>query len=633
MKEKITVFSLISMLLIIPSVIGADFSGFKYPQDTFTLNGDNFSIQLSKDWKSVYFRYNSETLIISNNSCKETSQNFYYICYRGAVVDFTAVNEIGRIDERTGEIVPGLNISIKYRKPEITLSRVFSKTNPIVMESVDVNVVIENTGKNPADISYFEIIPDGLEVTTSSNVIYEGGRILYVGVSNPGSRSILSYKIKPLRKLSENITGNLTYSYETIKGTINLAKTSINTTDTITPAITSAERINIESRGVINLVLKNEETENNAKITLTISLPSELKVISVNPREYKEIGEQKYQYDYDFKEQEYKEFEIDFETTKTGVYKIPINITYIVYGQKYSIEKNVSINVNSTKITPLLTINKEIVMANQRLNVKGTIRNDDSTASYYNIKAYIKSEILNDNFAVDKISQNEEIMLFDKEIISPTVNKSTNFILNFSGEYETINKEKFPFFASKTITVRPPSDLIVIYHEFDKWINESDKAGIKVYVENKWDSDITLTIDETIPESFKVIEGQTKNVIVIGPKRKSLIYTYTIQILDTGKKEDLTTNLRFNETGKEFTLTQTVGVNISAKTSLSKEIITKVIDNEANNRTANETSTQSKPDNKNESSQKESNIPVNPAAKPVKVSIWKRFFLWIDSLF
>jgi hypothetical protein len=288
--------------------------------------------------------------------------------------------------------------------------------------------------------------------------------------------------------------------------------------------------------------------------------------------------------------------------------------------------------VISANITPSIIIDEENIMANQMFKIKGVIKNDDATASYYNIKADIESRIYNENFALDKIIRSEEKVLFEKEAIAPTVNKTTDFVLNFSGKYETINSEAFTFFTSKTITVLPPSELIAIYHEFDKYVNESDKAQIKVYVENKRNYDLKVYADETIPLSFKVSAGETKNMINIGPKRKSLVYVFTIQAFDTEKKEELTTTLKFNETDREFTLTQLVSVNISAKTALNKEVITKVSvsGDETNNAADNET-LKTNPDDKNTSIQQEQNN--NIVSKPDKIPFWKRFFFWIDSLF
>ena len=154
--------------------LGDDFRGFKYEGDKFSLNGDNFSLQLSKEWETLYVRYNDESLIIKNNSCEQTQQRYYSICYRGAVVDFR--NGIGKLHDRTGDVMPGLNITMTYQKPEIKVERVFSKTDPLPFETIKATITLENNGRNPAQITYTDPVPEGFGVTPMQGAAIIGKR-------------------------------------------------------------------------------------------------------------------------------------------------------------------------------------------------------------------------------------------------------------------------------------------------------------------------------------------------------------------------------------------------------------------------------------------------------------------------
>ena len=225
-----------------------------------------------------------------------------------------------------------------------------------------------------------------------------------------------------------------------------------------------------------------------------------------------------------------------------------------------------------------------------------------------------------------QIQKNDEKVVFEKEMFAPIVEAKTNITINFTGEYKTSRNEVFKFGITKKVRIYPLPELVVIYHEFDKYLNDSDKARIIVYVENKRNTALdNVNVTEIIPQSVTFIEGNMKNIVDIGPKRKMQMYVYTVQTTEKNKTHEITTTLKFSEGDKEYSLTQPIHLNITSKAAITQKSNSSVTKDNAN-KVSVDNSTIKKANN-TDTAQKES------AKIPVKRSLWKRFILWIDGFF
>lgn len=623
MKGKILFFGTIAFILTLSFVLSEDFSGYKYSGDKFSLNGDNFSVQLSKDEKTVFVKYNDESFLFSGSSCKETEKRFYFICLKGVVLNLSA--NIGKIDDITGEEIPALNMTISYRKPDITIKRALSKTNPFVNDDVDVILSIENNGKLPASLNIIETIPSGFEITAFTGKLFSNNEIMYSLTINAGTKNEFSYKIKPLKRFSGYIYGNATFVYETVNGTIKVDKSLIETVDSVKVTVNLTEKkLKLEKTASLSLILENKDSVNSAKVNMTFLIPDGLEVYYKTPSDLKSNGKQLYNYDSYLEKLDSKIIRVDFKAIKSGEHIIWINLTYATPKTTQLTQKNTTITVEPSKLSPSIIIDDELI-SGQKARFRTIIKNNE-TIDYYSLKAKIESAILNEEILSPDIPKNNEKIVFEKEIFAPIVNAKTDIIINFSGEYKTSESEIFNFSIAKKIGVYPLQDLVVIFHEFDKYLNDSDKAKIKVYVENK--RNVTLDnvdVNEKIPKSLNLIEGNIKNMIDIGPKRKMLMYIYTVQTTDN-KSEEITTALRFIEDDKEYSLNQPILLNMTSKAALNQKSNSTVIKNNASGII-----------NNGSDIKKINNISIEKnesvANTPVKKSIWKRIILWIDGFF
>ncbi len=624
-KEGIPLL-IILLFFVVPFVVSDDFKGYKYPGDEFRLNGDNFSIKLSKDWKSSYLSYNKdEQLILSNNSCKETEKKLYLICFKGSVVDFD--KNIGKIDDQSGETVPGLNLTISYRSPEIILIRNFSKINPLIMEAVDVNITIENIGRTSANVDYYEVIPRDIEVTALNGLVYDGGNITYSAALNPGMLLLLKYKLKPLKNLSSNITGNITVSFEAHKIVTQLEKIKFRTNETIVLTKNITNNLSVEDYGVLRLGLKNKDNDEAIRGKVSFALPKSFKITGINEGKVQETSNSSFDYEYYIESLGSREIIINFTPKKTGQYNIPFMINYTTHGINRIVKENLSIKIMSGKINASIITSDDEVMGNQLMNLKLMIRNTDDNLDFYDISAKMKNEVLNRNFSIQKLPPNSEAVIFEDNISIPNFEKVEKITLNISGVYMSINNENFTFSTSKTIKVTPPSEIIVITHEFNKYINDPDKAKITVYVENKRDVTVKdIEVKEKIPSNIKVLDGDTRNVISISPKRKSQVYTYTIQTMDNKTIDNIITSLTFKDGENDISITQPLKVNISSKNATKLSASTRIV-NEKTNKTVEV--------KKNDMINAQTIInktTTPPRVDNSKKTLWQKFVIWLGNI-
>lgn len=574
------ILSLFIFISLVSSAFSEDFKGYKYPDEKFTLNGDNFSIKLAKDWKSIIVRYNDENLLIKTNSCENTQLNFYYICFKGAIVDFSSVTEIGKIDEVTGENIPALNLSVKYQKPDITIKRTFSNKNPIILEEFNAELTIENKGKNPADIIYKEKIPSGVIITNLNGLIYDGNNIIYSGKISQGAISVTSYKLKPLIFSSNIFEGNLTYNYETLSGVLSVEKINITTVDNVKSFVIQNISANLDSSESIKINITNFDANANYNTYFSIEVPKDLDVLGFDT-EYDKIesltNKTRYYFSFNLEKQKSKIIELSIKTKKTGVYAIITELDYTVNNIKRNIQKNININVNAKSIAPELLILDEEITSNQHFKIKGLIKNNDEKISYNNINAKLKSDTLNETFFIPIINQNSELLIFEREITAPSIENKTSINITLEGIYNTINGEIFNFSTKKTVLIHPLKEMIIITHELDKYYNKNDSISVNVHVENKKNKEINVNLNENFSENFEIIGGVASGYLNIGPKRKSMIYTYKLK----SENEDslnISTTLRYTEHDKEFIITQPLVLVISKKLFINSPIKTEIIE-------------------------------------------------------
>lgn len=619
---------IVLFLILTPLAFAEDFQGYKFPGDKFTLNGDNFTIQrISENWTSVIIKYNTQNILIPNNTCKDTDKNFYLICFKGAYVKFSS--GLGKLDDYSGEILPSINMTFSYRRPQITATRTITKTNPLLMEEVFVDIIIENAGKNPATIKYVEYYPTDFDMTIISELIPMTNRLEHTSTLNSGGKTVLSYKLKPTKHAGGKITGNLTYSYETITETKAMPENMINTSDSVivTPTLTSTTGIG--GIGVLEMDFDNIELKSNVDINAKTIIPKDLEVTSTSSEIEKK--DNVYSLKYYLEKEDSESFKIEFKTTKTGSYTIPLEYSYKIYGIEKIFYKNLTIVVTTDKIEPTITLYNEKIGSNQEFRIKASIKNLDPEIKYYDINSNIESEILNKIFNTPEIIQNMDLTLYEEEIVAPTVDNKKDIIMKLYGTYKTVNGETFNFSTSKTISVYPPKDFLILTPEVDRYVNDSDKMKINYYIENTKDTPVKeLVAYETIPQSLTITEGNRNiSLLSVEAKRRVQLYSYTVR-KDSNASENIITTIKFVENNKEFILTQPIMLDFSKRTIQKQEIKTEVINKTivtanttVDNQTAKENMTSTTPT----TSQTQSQNTVQ------EKSGWQKFIDWLKNLF
>ncbi len=567
---------LIPLILIILTTIAysEDFKGFKYPNEKFTLNQDNFTILLDISWKSAIFKINSEPMQINVGGCRQT--NFYNICYKESI--FNTSKDLGRLDERTGALIPALNISITYFNPKLKITKKFSNQTPIVGDEITVTINLSNEGNKKAMIELYDSLPENITITEKNwGIINEKNQLLYASTLQSGNSEIITYKFRINSETNNLLKPQLNYSYEDISGRIYGTQTNFSTIKTIKTTITEKLELPVGSNDKLTLELYNQDdVMREAEFYLT--LPKEI-ILTTSSPELK-LKDQKYWITTMIKPHSKQEIELSLTGILIGDYAANITTKSNIQSQDQIENKQIKIKISKQQLIPQIEISEKIFSSDQTIKITAKINNSDEKNDFYSIKTTLNTPDNSKSVTLSKIVKNQDITLFIENATLPFVEQNTTYPINFTGTYTTLTGEEFNFSATKKILIQPIGELLIIHHEFDKWENTTGIVKLTVYIENKKDQKSKLLkVYDKMPKEVSLVEGIMNTNMYVEPKSKTQAYSYTLKIPDESMADsyEIITNIGYNETAKHFLLQKTSTINALKKSVKTEEIKTEII--------------------------------------------------------
>lgn len=573
MKKTILLIPLI-LIILTTFAHSEDFKGFKYPNEKFTLNQDNFTILLDLSWKTAIFKINSEPTQINKGSCKQT--NFYNICYKEPV--FNTSRDLGKLDDRTGASIPALNISITYFNPKLKITKKFSNPTPLVGEEITVTINLSNEGNKKTQIELIDPLPENITVIEKNfGAINEKNQLIYTSTIHPGSSNMIRYKFKTNSETSNLIKTQLNYSYEDIAGAMYGTQMNFSTKKTI--ATTNPDKLDlpIGSNNEINIELYNQQ-EIAKEAEFSITFPKNIVLVQSTPQ--LTLTGQKYELSELIKPKEKIEIQLQILGTQIGDYTINLTTKSNILSKDQIENKQIQIKISKQQIIPIIEITEKTFSSDQTIKITAKINNSDEKNDFYNIKTKFASKDLTKTADLSQIVKNQDITIFIENLTLPYVEKSETYQINFTGTYNALTGEQFNFSTNKIIFIQPIKELLIIHHEFDKWENTSNIIKLNVYLENKKDQKTNLIkAYDQIPSELSLVEGMMSTSTFIQPKSKTKVYSYILKIPDESQKDsyEIITNIEYNETKQTFLLQKISTINSLKKSVKTEEIITQII--------------------------------------------------------
>lgn len=566
--QKLKLIITLSLFIILSSlVLSEEFSGYKYPNEPFKLNGDNFTTKLDKSLSVLSILYNNETILLKKETCRDSASNLYRICFNGTFINLSASPQIGKLSESSGELIPAIFLEIKYKKPEIKLKRTFSNIKPELLEEIYANITIENNGKNPADFIYTEKIPESFEIIKSTGFNIDKNELILKSKINALSTQTFVFSIRPKNYSIIPLQGNLSYSFENINAKLLTEKITITPSESINLNITNQQFLDINQESILSYNISNNYDKENIEINFSIFIPDNIELISFD-KEFTKIYQNITNTTIYFQKinlniNNSKKLDIKINPLFTGNYIIKSKIEYKIFEINKILEKNLSIKINTKKIDPIILTNKDSLTSNENFNIQIKIKNNNTNNSFQNIKSIIKSDIFLQNISIEKIMQNEEIIIFNADLTTPIINETKILYFNYSGIYESINHEKFNFSINKKINITPIQNSVYSSYEIDKSINYSDKIILIVYIENKKDDELKITSKDYLSNESLLSIGEKENTQSILPYSRKKIYSYTLNLTNTNNTfEKITNILNYTEGNTQFLIKKDIILKI-----------------------------------------------------------------------
>ncbi len=144
------------LLCMVPSALAAgnrtsELSRTFYSGDTFKLDDDIYTVDVNS-YEEIIIRFNDQFVVVRNGSCS----------MRGLTYEFCA-DDIGfDFSNKKKEV----DLSVYSYKPDIAVTRTVSKSDPLVGETINVSVTLENQGARKAsNVTYTDTFPPDMNVS------------------------------------------------------------------------------------------------------------------------------------------------------------------------------------------------------------------------------------------------------------------------------------------------------------------------------------------------------------------------------------------------------------------------------------------------------------------------------------
>ena len=621
MKRLFLLFLLIGFVfvIIIPNISASDklYDSYVFSGQSITIDNNVYMIYLNENYNSLLISTNNNFFTVGYGSC-ETYGNLNF-CFNETKYD------IDKRDYKAKVIV--------YRyAPTISISRTISKTKLYVGDSSEINVLIKNNGpKIASNVSYIDEMPSDIVIEECSGCDIVNNSVVWNGNLATGKDVDFSYKIKPLKKMSRYLKARLDYfdgysmkeKYSSslkidVKPIIDIDYRFVDVNYTIGYGkswknIKSEKSSAIGEEFVLLVNLTNKNDNKEIKSNISIYVPEGIyfegstsiyRYVSKNDTE--KIGHESVSYNnntisfsYDSKANESKIVALKFYGKYVVSSDFVIKMSYSKGKDFYSISpllchfevKNIDLKIWSS------LDDKQHFDSNQEFWLRTSVQNVNDYSKLKNIRVTINTTFNISRFGIKKsywinqINESDYVVLFNKKIVMPYVNKTTGFNFDVCADYETEFGDRFKICDKKKFYI-DPIKAVVIEHSVKTSVEEGDEFDVITYVKNIRNdviNDIEVSDNPIFYETYNNIDikkkisvdGVTSRVIDINPDDKIAVYSYEITAPDVRKEGviKIETTAIYKEDNITYNYTKTTDVKVKPKKlniGVSKSVDTNV---------------------------------------------------------
>jgi len=566
-------FALLGLFLLgSGSMASADdiHNDWHYSGDTFTVDGEVIMVTHYDFYdNTVILSVNKNSYIIGTGECRETATKEY--CITDIFQDLTGAEDNDHIKFEGGKAYAGIEIVIRAKGPEITVSRTFSTTSPELNQEVTVTISIENKGSDETDsFVYEEDFPAGVVLTSFSEGLGINAKsIIYKNNLPVKSSKSLTYFFKLTDYLDFSNSGKFNYTYAGKK----------------TSSSTSSVNIKIKKPYELTASVSPDSVEAGVeKSTLTVKIDDtsakdidvlELKIITpplvsvlVVPTEL--TGDNnKYSWKGVVKPDTSKTITLQLKPVKSGQYQIPVSIKIKDYvGKEFSENKTVTIKAELKQLELILSVLETSVAEGGVFRVAFSVKNPNENIGFRNIKASIKSEIfpeLNVQLA-ELVAGKIELLIVNDTLAAPFVDEKKSYEIEAQGSYETTTSEYFNFSKKASLTVTPVKDIITITQSAEKLeVVQGGNITLTIEIKNNNEETIQVGVYDDYPAALKLIGGKTSETVSFDGSGKKQAYTYKLEVPSDYDQSEVKIITFATVGGKNYVGNKTITIKVKPK--------------------------------------------------------------------
>ncbi|MBR9702933.1 hypothetical protein GOV10_02775 [Candidatus Woesearchaeota archaeon] len=518
----------------------------------------------------LYFdRYDSEKLSeVEEFDCKdndarnerycieEMACEFHTNCYRNMCEGTLEERYEKKIKYEHGELLLGYRIVTYDYVPELEVKREIKPAIAEFGEQSTITVTIENLGEKPIEtIKYRENISDEFTILPIDTIV-ERRVIQYdVSILGAGGSRTFQYAIIPREYITKTITPTVTYAYEHIKKSVTVSGMSINVPApmTVTKSLSSSSA-GINEEVTYTVTIKNEE-DTTLMVDVFIDLPSGINVGSLD--EMKLSGDSKLLFDDEIRANREESFGFTFSFPLTGEYIFSLDVEGYVSGKKIDRTYKEKVTVGTAKLEPRITFSKtgNKIRSGQSATLRTYLKNTDETTNYADITATLVSDVLKktEKIIAESVPAGVDQIVGEFIITAPDVEKTTNKLFMFEGNYSTREGEQFTFSKTLTISVQPDTRRFAVTHTLNTTkAHPGDTVKMAVKVKNTADKYLFVDIYDSFSEVIPLSAGASRAELSLEKGEERQVYLYEFIISDDYLGDlVITTNVYEEEEGVE----------------------------------------------------------------------------------
>lgn len=501
-------------------------SGWYYAGDTFEADGTVYSVE-GTGHNRVLLGIGGTLQFISLDECIEDGLSTY--CY-----DDTAYpDDTDHIKYEAGKIFYGYHLSFTTREPEIAVTRTISDDSPLLGEKIEVTVTIENTGEYYLrDLKYEESFPSGLRVsggTTSSRVIRERSAF------PQGAIERFTYALTPERYGTFKFKPAVTYRYDSwnLNESVNDLTVSVDSPISIKTYITPQIELDQDGRYQINIT---NDHGSRLEIHAVIALHEALEIVDVQGLS---LDGANYTLSATLDEDEKISAVILFRARGVDTYPVDATVRTVIGGEESvrSVTEKVKSKGAGLDAEVTLSSGRAAYFPGTRLTVRGILENRNDATTFNRIAGAMVSPLFSkSSFSHARFSPGKEIVETEVEFITPEVNATTVFPIEFSGTYETPGGNVLTFSKEESVTVEPLIEKVRVVRILDpKEPVPGENVTVTIRLKNTWDKYLTADLHEKIPEGFEKLSGLSFASVSLDRGEEKQAYIYQLAIPDSAE--------------------------------------------------------------------------------------------------